>query len=69
MLYLFTDGYSDQFGGIKNKKISRGRLKVLVKLISSYRPLEQKEQLLEFFHYWKKALPQTDDATFIGIRL
>jgi serine phosphatase RsbU (regulator of sigma subunit) len=66
MLYLFTDGYSDQFGGEKGKKISRGRLKVLAKLISAYSPKQQKEQLLEF---WKGSAPQTDDATFVGVRL
>ena len=69
MLYLFTDGYSDQFGGSENKKISRGRLKVLAQLINGYRPSEQKIQLLEFFHYWKGTYAQTDDTTFVGIRL
>lgn len=69
MLYLFTDGYSDQFGGLHGKKISRGRLKVLVQLICDYSLPQQKEQLLEFFHYWKGTTPQTDDATFVGIRL
>lgn len=69
MLYLFTDGYTDQFGGPNNKKISRGRLKVLTQLIATYAAKQQKEQLLEFFHFWKKHSPQTDDATFVGIRL
>lgn len=69
MLYLFTDGYSDQFGGKAGKKISRGRLKVLVQLICENPLAYQKEQLMEFFHFWKGVLPQTDDATFVGIRL
>jgi serine phosphatase RsbU (regulator of sigma subunit) len=69
MLYLFTDGYSDQFGGEHSKKISRGRLKVLAQLIHYYTPAQQKEQLLEFFHFWKGTTPQTDDVTFVGIRL
>lgn len=69
MLYLFTDGYTDQFGGTHNKKIQRGRLKVLTQLISSYTAKQQKVQLLEFFHVWKAHTPQTDDATFVGIRL
>lgn len=69
MMYLFTDGYTDQFGGAKNKKIQRGRLRVLTQLISSYSMREQKEQLLEFFHVWKAHNTQTDDATFVGIRL
>lgn len=69
MIYMFTDGYTDQFGGGKNKKISRGRLRVLTQLISSYGAREQKEQLLEFFTVWKAHNQQTDDATFVGIRL
>lgn len=69
MLYLFTDGYSDQFGGLHDKKISRGRLKKLINLIGGYTPKEQKEQLLEFFLFWKGSTVQTDDATFLGIRL
>jgi len=69
MLYLFTDGYSDQFGGPRGKKIGRARLKVLAQLISECSAVQQKEQLLEFFHFWKKSAPQTDDATFAGIRL
>jgi serine phosphatase RsbU (regulator of sigma subunit) len=69
MIYMFTDGYADQFGGAKNKKIQRGRLRTLIQLISSYTARQQKEQLLEFFHVWKAHSPQTDDATFVGIRL
>lgn len=69
MLYLFTDGYTDQFGGPDNKKVNRGRLRTLAQLISGLGAQQQKEQLLEFFHSWKKHLPQTDDTTFVGIRL
>jgi serine phosphatase RsbU (regulator of sigma subunit) len=69
MIYMFTDGYTDQFGGTNNKKIRRGRLRVLTQLISSYSTREQKEQLQEFFMVWKAHNQQTDDATFVGIRL
>lgn len=69
MLYLFSDGYSDQFGGVNEKKISRGRLKKLINLINTYSVKEQKDQLLEFFLLWKGSYVQTDDVTFLGIRL
>jgi serine phosphatase RsbU (regulator of sigma subunit) len=69
LLYMFTDGYTDQFGGADNKKIRRGRLKVLAQLISGQAACLQKEQLLEFFHFWKGHNAQTDDVTFVGIRL
>ncbi len=69
MLYLFTDGYSDQFGGLHEKKMNRGRLRKLVELIHEYPVAQQKEQLLEFFLLWKGSNVQTDDVTFAGIRL
>jgi len=69
MLYLFTDGYTDQFGGLHEKKISRGRLKKLVQMINHLPMKEQKEQLLEFFVLWKGAQVQTDDVTLMGVRL
>ncbi len=69
MIYMFTDGYTDQFGGANNQKIRRGRLRVLIQLIRTYTAKQQKEQLLEFFHVWKAHNAQTDDATFVGIRL
>ncbi len=69
MLYMFTDGYTDQFGGLKEKKISRSRLKKLVQFVNGYNEETQKEQLLEFFLFWKGNREQTDDVTFMGIRL
>lgn len=69
MIYLFTDGYSDQFGGGNEKKISRGRLRKLIQFISKHPCQQQKEQLLEFFLLWKGTITQTDDVTFAGIRL
>lgn len=69
MLYLFTDGYPDQFGGIADKKMTRGRMRQLVEVIRDLPAKEQKEQLLEFFLLWKGNCDQTDDATMMGLRL
>lgn len=68
-LYLFTDGYTDQFGGRMNKKMTRARLRELVEMICDLPAKQQKEQLHEFFLLWKASEPQTDDATMIGMRL
>lgn len=68
-LYLFTDGYPDQFGGKDHKKISKARLKQLIHLVKSFSAAEQKEQLHEFFLLWKGEREQTDDATILGMRL
>lgn len=68
-IYLFTDGFTDQFGGPSNKKITRARLRKLVEEIASLPAKQQKEQFLEFFLLWKAEKEQTDDVTMIGMRL
>lgn len=69
MLYLFTDGYTDQFGGPSDKKISTGRLRELLGHIHHLPVKQQKEQLMEFFILWKADKEQTDDTTMMGIKL
>lgn len=68
-LYLFTDGYTDQFGGTEDRKMTRARLRELVQEIHPLPAKQQKEQLQEFFLLWKGRHEQTDDATMIGLRL
>lgn len=67
-LYLFTDGFQDQFGGRKEKKFSIRRL--LEMFDDNIRlPLgEQAKMINEEFETWKGDEPQTDDVTIIGIR-
>jgi serine phosphatase RsbU (regulator of sigma subunit) len=67
--YLFTDGFADQFGGIKGKKYKYKQLKELL-LSNCHLPLqEQKEILNKNFEAWKGELEQVDDVVVIGIRL
>ncbi|MGP8214785.1 MAG: tetratricopeptide repeat protein [Bacteroidia bacterium] len=68
-LYLFTDGYADQFGGPKGKKFNYKQLQE--KLLSiSHQPLaEQKQALEKAFEKWKGELEQVDDVLIIGIRV
>ncbi|HRE97356.1 MAG TPA: SpoIIE family protein phosphatase [Flavobacteriales bacterium] len=68
-LYLFTDGYADQFGGNYGKKFMYKRLKELLIAISNDSPAQQKEKLHTNFNTWKGELDQVDDVCFIGIRL
>ncbi|TAF63463.1 MAG: hypothetical protein EAZ55_13785 [Cytophagales bacterium] len=68
-LYLFSDGYKDQFGGEKNKKMGIAQL---TQIITNFAPLpmnQQKEKFEDFFSQWKQTNVQTDDVTLIGIRL
>jgi serine phosphatase RsbU (regulator of sigma subunit) len=67
-LYLYTDGYADQFGGPNGKKFLCKKLNELLLSIHSL-PLEQQKQKLdEAFVNWKGNLEQVDDVCIIGIR-
>jgi transcriptional regulator with GAF, ATPase, and Fis domain len=69
MLYLFSDGMADQFGGPKGKKFKQRQLMELL-LANSDKPLgEQKNILDKTFEDWKGNLEQVDDVLVIGIRL
>lgn len=68
MLYLYTDGYADQFGGPKGKKF---KYKTLVELLTSVNHLSLKEQQLvlqDNFNNWKGDLEQVDDVCLVGIK-
>lgn len=68
-IYIFTDGYADQFGGEKGKKFMYKRLKNLLTEIHK-KPLEiQKEVLQQNFTSWKGGTEQTDDVLLIGLKI
>jgi serine phosphatase RsbU (regulator of sigma subunit) len=68
-LYIFSDGYADQFGGDKAKKMMTKRFKEILLEISQ-RPLkDQREFLAANFEEWKGHNEQVDDILVIGIRL
>ena len=68
-VFLFSDGYADQFGGAKGKKFKYNQLKEL--LHKNYLlPAEmQKEELSKVFDSWKGGLEQVDDVLVIGVRV
>jgi PAS domain S-box-containing protein len=68
-LYIFSDGYTDQFGGPKGKKFMKKSLQELLLSIQE-KNLSQQEILLEKkFQEWKSGLDQVDDVLVIGIRV
>ncbi len=69
MLYLFTDGYSDQFGGPKGKKFMHKQLNQLFRSISSLPVDQQKNILSQRLTEWKGNLEQVDDICVVGIRV
>ncbi|PKP20967.1 MAG: hypothetical protein CVU05_07855 [Bacteroidetes bacterium HGW-Bacteroidetes-21] len=68
ILYLMSDGYADQFGGVNHKKFFSKRLKELLVSISEKPMKEQKEILEATFENWKIDQDQIDDVTIIGLR-
>ena len=69
MIYLFSDGFVDQFGGPKNKKF---RLKNFEQLLTNIyeKPLDEQRYVLnKTFDDWKSGKNQIDDVVVVGIRL
>ena len=69
VLYLYTDGFADQFGGEKGKKF---KYKVLNELLLSIhtKSMDQQAQILEStFDEWKGKLEQVDDVCVLGIKI
>jgi ligand-binding sensor domain-containing protein/serine phosphatase RsbU (regulator of sigma subunit) len=68
-LYLFSDGYADQFGGPKGKKFMLTNLQKTL-LHNVEKPMEiQKENLTAAFLDWKQDAEQIDDVLVIGIKI
>ena len=72
-IYLFSDGYADQFGGpeayIGGKKFKISRLKELLLSIQHLNMEEQKAEVEKAFYAWKGRLEQVDDVCFIGVKI
>jgi ligand-binding sensor domain-containing protein/serine phosphatase RsbU (regulator of sigma subunit) len=69
MLYMFTDGYVDQFGGDKGKKFMSRRFQELLLTINNKPTGEQKEILDQTIENWKSHLEQIDDILVIGVKI
>ena len=68
VLYLYTDGYADQFGGPKGKKFKYKQLNELLRSISGRSSAEQKQDLDLSYEAWRGDLEQIDDVCVIGIK-
>lgn len=69
LIFLYTDGFMDQFGGSNVRKFTKKRLH---KAMLNYRdlPMKEMERALEYeFLNWKMDEEQTDDVTILGIRI
>jgi len=68
-LYIFTDGYADQFGGEKGKKLMSAKFREMLQSIQSMPMPEQESYLRHHFEKWKGAHEQVDDVLVIGVRV
>ena len=69
MIYVFSDGYVDQFGGEQNKKFMISRFRELLVSISGDPLDKQKEHLLKTHNEWRGENEQVDDILVIGVRV
>jgi len=69
VIYLFTDGYKDQFGGERDKKYSIKRFYSTLLEICELPMLQQKAVLEKKLSEWMMDNIQTDDITVMGVRL
>jgi serine phosphatase RsbU (regulator of sigma subunit) len=69
MLYLYSDGLKDQFGGDDDKKFMAKRQTALFEKVHHLPNHEQKEIIIKTFEEWKGEQNQVDDVMVIGVRL
>lgn len=67
VIYLFSDGFVDQFGGPKGKKYLKNRFKETLLQIHRLPANEQKDFLQKEYEQWKGQAPQIDDVLVIGL--
>jgi len=69
IIYLSSDGYADQFGGVKGKKLKQKGLKSIIDSMHKEPLSEQKDILTLQFNEWKGSLEQLDDVCIIGVKI
>ena len=68
-IYIFSDGYVDQFGGEKGKKFKSKAFRTLLLSIQDEPMEDQKTIIDEAFEDWRGTLEQIDDVCVIGVRV
>lgn len=69
IIYIFTDGFQDQFGGEFEKKYRLSRMRELFLSIAN-KPMEEQRKIIdEVFEKWRGDLEQVDDVCIIGVRI
>jgi serine phosphatase RsbU (regulator of sigma subunit)/ligand-binding sensor domain-containing protein len=69
VIYIFTDGFTDQFGGPRGVKYKIASLKKLLAVICHKPMAEQREIIENEFEKWRGSADQVDDITIIGVKV
>ncbi|MCB0478014.1 MAG: tetratricopeptide repeat protein [Crocinitomicaceae bacterium] len=69
LIYVFSDGYADQFGGDKGKKMKSSNFKKYLLEIKDHDIAEQKRLLDQQFEKWRGEFEQLDDVCVIGVKV
>ncbi|GAB4376193.1 MAG: hypothetical protein Kow0075_03090 [Salibacteraceae bacterium] len=68
-LYIFSDGYADQFGGKRGKKMKYSVFREILALSAELSLEEQKDFIEEYFLNWRGDIEQIDDVCVMGVRV
>jgi serine phosphatase RsbU (regulator of sigma subunit) len=68
-IYLFSDGYADQFGGPQGKKFKLSQMKALLLNMQDQEMHDQQRVMEQTIESWKGAHEQVDDMLVIGVRV
>ncbi|MFP4022946.1 MAG: two-component regulator propeller domain-containing protein [Thiohalospira sp.] len=69
IVYMFSDGYPDQFGGPRGKKFKMDRVKNMLADVCDKPMEEQQNYIAKTFDEWRGKLQQVDDVLFMGVRI
>ena len=70
MIYIFSDGYVDQFGGPRGKKLKPKRFRAILESVHQSKPIDQKEMLDQSLLDWMgDDIEQVDDVLLVGFKL
>ncbi len=68
-IYMFSDGFPDQFGGADGKKMKIARMKKMIEEVNTLPMVQQKQMISDFYFEWKGDYEQVDDILLMGLRL
>ena len=69
-IYIFSDGYPDQFGGPRNKRLKYKNFKVLLLEAQQYADMQKQKEFIKNYHAeWKGNLEQIDDVCVLGVKI